>query len=115
MSEVIGVVSKIINKDSFKLTLKGSIILDRYSSIPLNTPLYLSQNISGKLVQDEPTIVSKIIGVTTNDGIYVNIQRGYFVGFDMQDNANYEPKDKLRYYTSQEIQDLITRIKNDIY
>jgi hypothetical protein len=141
MSEVIGVVSKIIDKDSFELTLKGSIILDRYSSIPLNTPLYLSQNISGKLVQDEPTIVSKIIGVTTNDGIYVNIQRGYFVGFgpqvffasaepylfvssdnklfkttdNMRDNANYEPKDKLRYYTSQEIQDLITRIKNDIY
>lgn len=118
MSEVIGVVSKIIDKDTFELTLKGSIILDRYSSIPPDTPLYLSQNISGKLVQNEPTIVSKIIGVTTNDGIYVDIQRGYFVGFgpqvffasakpylfvngdnklfqtatNLRDNANYEPK-----------------------
>ena len=141
VSEVIGVVSKLIDKDTFELTLKGSIILDRYSNIPENTPLYLSQNISGKLVQDEPTNVSKIIAITINNGIYVNIQRGYFVGFgpqvffasaepylfvsndnklfqtatNLQDNTDYEPKDKLRYYTSQEIQDLITRIKNDIY
>jgi hypothetical protein len=141
MSEVIGVVSKLIDKDSFELTLKGSIILDRYNNIPENTPLYLSQNISGKLVQDEPSLVSKIIGITRTNGIYVNIQRGYFVGFgpavffassepymfvssdnklfqtanNMKDNTNYEAVDKLRYYTSQEIQDLITRIKNDIY
>jgi hypothetical protein len=141
MSEVIGVVSKIIDKDTFELTLKGSIILDRYNNIPINTPLYLSQNISGKLIQDEPSIISKIIGVTTVNGIYVDIQRGYFVGFgpevyfasaepylfisndnklfktatNMQDNTNFEPQDQLRYYTSQEIQDIITRIKNDIY
>ena len=141
MSEVIGVVSKLIDKDTFELTLKGSIILDRYNKIPENTPLYLSQNISGKLVQDEPTNVSKIIAVTISNGIYVNIQRGYFVGFssavffasaesymlvssdnklfqtvnNVKDNTNYEVIDTLRYYTSQEIQDLITRIKNDIY
>lgn len=140
MSEVIGVVSKIIDKDSFELTLKGSIILSRYSSIPVNTPLYLSQNISGKLVQDEPTAVSKLIGTKTYDGINVNIQRGYFVGcgplvqiqthdnlifnaedkafytYDNQtDNTNYYPTGSLRYYTNQEIQDIITRIKNDIY
>ena len=141
MSEVIGVVSKLIDKDTFELTLKGSIILDRYNNIPENTPLYLSQNISGKLVQDEPTNVSKIIAVTISNGIYVNIQRGYFVGFssavffasaesymlvssdnklfqtvnNVKDNTNYEVIDTLRYYTSQEIQDLITRIKNDIY
>lgn len=133
VSEVIGVVSKLVDKNTFELTLKGSIILDRYSNIPENIPLYLSQNISGKLVQDEPNIVSKIIAITINNGIYVNIQRGYFVGFGPQvffasaepylfvssDNklfqTAYEPKDKLRYYTSQEIQDLITRIKNDIY
>lgn len=140
MSEVIGVVSRLIDKDTFELTLKGSIILDRYKNIPENTPLYLSQNISGKLVQDEPNLVSKIIGITRTDGIYVDVQRGYYVGFgpdvyiqtndsylffakdkpfvaydNHKDNTDYNKIDSVRYYTNQEIQDLITRIKNDIY
>jgi hypothetical protein len=141
VSEVIGVVSKLVDKDTFELTLKGGIILDRYSNIPEGTPLYLSQNISGKLVQDEPANVSKVIAVTNNNGIYVDIKRGYFIDsnhsvffasakpymFVNSDNklfrtanniiknVTYEIAKKLRYYTSQEIQDLITRIKNDIY
>lgn len=141
VSEVIGVVSKLVNKDTFELTLKGGIILDRYNNIPEGTPLYLSQNISGKLVQDEPTNVSKVIAVTNNNGIYVDIQRGYFIDSNHSvffasakpymfansdnklfrtanniiNNVNYEIAEKLRYYTSQEIQDIITRIKNDIY
>lgn len=140
MSEVIGVVSKLIDKDTFELTLKGSIMLDRYKNIPENTPLYLSQNISGRLVQDEPNLVSKIIGIARTDGIYVDIQRGYYVGFgpdvyiqtkddyiftakdkafithdNHQDNTDYNETSSVRYYTNQEIQDIITRIKNDIY
>lgn len=135
-SEVLGVVSKVIDKDNFELTLKGSIILDRYKSIPIDSILYLSQNVSGKLVQDEPLHISKIIGTVTRDGIFVDIQRGFFVSFvgpevQTQDGYIFRAKDrnfhtygdntsdylpeKLRYYTNQEIQDIITRIKNDIY
>lgn len=110
MSEVIGVVSKIIDKDTFELTLEGSIILSRYNAIPEGTPLYLSENISGKLVQDEPDFIIKIIGKTTSNGLQVDIQRGYYA-----EDTDTAITEDLRYYTSQEIQDIITKIKNDIY
>lgn len=113
MSEVIGVVSRILDKDTFELTLKGIIILDRYKNIPAQTPLFLSPNISGKLIPDEPNIISKIIGITTASGLEVAIQRGYY----LKDITQPDPEEitTLRYYTQQEIQDLVTRIKNDIY
>jgi len=109
MSEVIGVVSKIFDKDTFELTLKGSIILDRYDDVTDGDLLYLSSNVSGKLVKDEPYNISKIIAVKEPKGIFVDIQRGFYLNKENTDNLNF------RYYTEQEIQDLVTRIKNDIY
>ena len=148
MSEVIGVVSKIVNFNEFQLVLRGDIILDRYNSIPVGSILYLSDMITGKLVVNEPIRVSKIIGTKTELGINVNIQRG----FHLTDNEGYHPKYKkfltnnlltiigkdnkifnaapdpgqpdvditedglsLRYYTQEEIQEIIARVIADIY
>jgi len=147
MSEVIGVVSKIINLNEFQLTLRGDIILNRYDSISIGSPLYLSDIITGKLISNEPNKVSKIIGIKTDNGIRVNIQRG----FHLTDNEGYHPKYKefltknllnifgkdnkvfnaapdpnqpdividdrlsLRYYTQEEIQEIIARVIADIY
>lgn len=110
MSEVIGVVSKIISKDTFELTMKGSIILDRYNNIQNDTLLYLSPVITGKLTPLEPEYVSKIIAIKTGTGIYVDIQRGYNI--KAIPDQQY---DGLRYYTEQEIQDIITQVETDIY
>lgn len=169
MSEVIGVVSKIIDKDTFQLTLKGNIILDRYSNITTGSILYLSPIITGKLIPDEPDNVSKIIAIKTENGIKVDIQRGYhlkanklkgeylvtdddkyivtsdnnlisfktylseylvtddsknIITFDnkiiaarseMEGYEEYTEYYSLRYYTQQELQDIIVRITNDIY
>ena len=143
MSEVIGVVSEIIDINTFKLTLKGNIILDRYSNIQEGSFLYLSPLITGKLIPDEPENVSKIIAVKIQDGIKVDIQRGYHLKADtknieyfitkddkyivtdddrilsVSDNLfqynEYVEYDDLRYYTQQELQDIIVRITNDIY
>lgn len=110
MSEVIGVVSKITSKDTFELTLKGSIILDRYKNFQNDSILYLSPVITGKLTNIEPESVSKIIGIAKTNGIYVDIQRGYYL--KQTEEPEYED---LRYYTDEEIQNIITQIKTDIY
>ena len=110
MSEVIGVVSKVIDNDNFELTLKGNIILDRYNTIQNDKPLYLSPIITGKLTEIEPNNISKIIAVKIQNGIKVDIQRGYHL------IQSEEPiYDDIRYYTEQEIQDIINTIKSDIY
>lgn len=147
MSEVIGVVSKIINLNEFQLTLRGDIILNRYDSISIGSPLYLSDIVTGKLISNEPSKISKIIGIKTDNGIRVDIQRG----FHLTDNEGYHPKYKefltkdllnifgkdnkifnaapdpnqpdividdrlsLRYYTQEEIQEIIARVIADIY
>ena len=123
MSEVIGVVSEIIDINTFKLTLKGNIILDRYSNIQEGSFLYLSPLITGKLIPDEPENVSKIIAVKIQNGIKVDIQRGYHLKADQLINNSsnvpqyeeYVDYSDLRYYTDQELQDIIVRITNDIY
>ena len=109
MSEVIGVVSKIIDKDNFELTLKGNIITDRYSDIDNGKPLYLSPVITGKLIEIEPSNVSKIIAIKIQGGIKVDIQRGYHL---QQNELNYSD---VRYYTKEEIEDIINTIFKDIY
>lgn len=111
MSEIIGVVSKIIDKDTFELTTKGSIILDRYDNIENNSVLYLSSNISGRLVPNEPDKISKIIGIKINNGIRIDIQRGYHLIESNQETNDFE----LRYYTQQELQNIVTRVMTDIY
>lgn len=110
MSEVIGVVSKIINKDRFELTMKGTIILDRYDTYENGDFLYLSDIITGKLVNLEPRNISKIIAVKINNGIKIDIQRGYHLL--QTDEQTYTD---VRYYTNQEIQDVITTIMTEIY
>ena len=54
--------------------------------------------------------ISKIIAVKIQNGIKVDIQRGYHL------IQSEEPiYDDIRYYTEQEIQDIINTIKSDIY
>lgn len=110
MSEVIGIVNKIIDKDNFELTLKGNIITDRYKSIETGKPLYLSSIITGRLTEVEPEYVSKIIGIKTSNGLKVDIQRGYNL-IEHQD----EEFTNTREYTPEEIQEIIDTVKKDIY
>ena len=109
MSEVFGVVSKLIDKDTCEVVLKGNIKTDRYNYIPKGTILYLSSTVAGRLIDTEPYQISKIIGVKSKDGIEVDIQRGYNLH---PKNVEYETP---RFYTEQEIQDIINTIMRDIY
>lgn len=114
MSEIFGVVSKIIDNNTFEITLDGSITTDRYDNIKDGSMLYLSPIVPGKLIDTEPNIISKIIGIKIKEGINVNIQRGIYLE---RLNASQEEAEEveLRYYTEQEIQDLIDQIIKDIY
>lgn len=113
MSEVIGVVSKIINKDEFELTLRGIVETDRYNDFENGAILYLSATVTGRLTPHEPSPVTKIIGIKAENGIIVKIQRGY----DIRDDAHdpYLLYTDTRLYTEQEIQDIIKIVKDDIY
>ena len=109
MSEVIGLVSKLIDARTFEITTKGFLKTDRYDYMTNNSILYLSPVISGRLVDTEPGKISKIIGIKVKDGIEVDIQRGY----DLHpENKEYE---KPRFYTEQEIDNIIQTILKDIY
>lgn len=110
MSEVIGVVSRIIDKDHFELTLKGNIETDRYDSYDNQDYLYLSDIITGKLVNLEPRNISKIIAIKIEHGIKVDIQRGYHL---LQ--TDEETFTDVRYYTEQEINDIINTVMTEIY
>ena len=110
MSEVIGVVSKIIDKDNFELTLKGNIETTRYNNYNNKDYLYLSDVITGKLVNIEPRNVSKIIAIKIENGIKVDIQRGYHL---LQ--TEEETFTDVRYYTEQEINDIINTVITEIY
>lgn len=109
MQEVIGLVSNIIDNDTFEIITKGELETERYNYIPNGSILYLSPVITGRLIDTEPMKVSKIIGIKTKNGIEIDIQRGY--------DLHPEHKDfkKARRYTEQEIQDIINIIKRDIY
>ena len=104
MSEVIGVVSKIINKNEFQLCMKGNIFTSRYDSIPNGSYLYLSNMITGKLIQNEPEDISKIIGIKIKNGqINIDIQRG----FHLTDNEGY--KEKYRSFLTKELYKIKTK------
>ena len=109
MSEVFGVISNIIDADTCEVVLKGNIKTNRYDYIPKGSILFLSPTISGRLIDAEPYKVSKIIGIRSKDGIEVNIQRGY--DLHPEEVNNETP----RFYTEQEIQDIINTIMKDIY
>lgn len=110
MQEVIGVVSKVYNNNKLELTLKGDIIIDRYNDVPIDSYLFLSTMMPGRLVQDEPDTITKIIAKKIENGIHVCIQRGYYLEDNESDNLY-----QTRYYTENELIEVINRIKRDIY
>lgn len=102
-SEVCGVVSKVIDLDNFEILTDGEIETDRYS-FDKDTPLYLSNAVSGRLVSIEPDDIIKQVAVQSVGGIIVNIQRGYRTA-DVQDSS-----EELEPYTQDELDEIIKNI-----
>jgi hypothetical protein len=113
LSEVVGVVGKVIDKDNFELVLKGDIETNKFDLIPDDSPLYLSPLITGKLIPNEPNNISKVIAIKKKYGlIKVDIQRGYSLIDEKIDSTTYSD---ARFYTTQEIKEITNQIISDIY
>lgn len=101
-SEVIGLVSQIIDNDTFVLTNTGTLYTDRYT-FPNNTVLYLSDINPGKLVSIAPTFV-KPVAIQTTNGIIIDIARGWADKDSVSEPTEYEA------YTQEELDEIISNI-----
>ena len=88
-SEVVGVVSNIINEDRFNIINTGMLVINKYT-FPTGTQLYLSNSTSGKLVSIQPGNVIKPIATQSNNGIIINIERGWIPENPTSDDIVYE-------------------------
>ena len=103
LSEVIGVVYEILNENEFIIINGGEVILDRYS-YDTGSSLYLSELEKGKIISIRPEKVIKPVGVKTDNGIMVNIQRGIY------DEIAEEISEELESYTKEELDEIIKNI-----
>lgn len=92
--EVVGIVTKVIDKNNFTITVSGEFKTDIYDSYSNGTVLYLSDSDVG-LLTDIPTTYIKPIGIKISSGILINIQRANVY-------SNYGLENET-YYTSEEI------------
>lgn len=102
-SEVVGLVSEVINENTFFLSNTGELITNRYS-FPLGTQLYLSNMIPGKLVSIQPGNVIKPIATQSSNGIIIDIGRGWIPENPTTDKVVYEK------YTKEELDEIINNI-----
>ena len=101
-SEVCGAVLSVQDNDTFTLITQGEIQTLRYA-FPSGTPLYLSEIYPGKLISIEPTSVFKQVAIQTDNGIMIDIQRGY-----KSPNPSYI--EELEPYTQDELDEIIKNI-----
>ena len=101
-SEVVGLVSRIVNNDTFVLTNVGVLYTDRYT-FPEGTVLYLSDVNPGKLVSIAPDYV-KPVAIQTTNGIIIDIVRGWTDEHSVLQPLEYEP------YTQDELDEIISNI-----
>lgn len=100
-SEVAGVVSEIIDVNTFKIKNSGLLQTDRYS-FDVDTPLYLSGATPGKLTSIAPVVI-KQIATQSNNGIIIDIKRGWILRDEME-VTEYEP------YTKEELDEIISNM-----
>lgn len=101
-SEVCGVVCEIVDVDTFVLTTSGYVKLDKYQ-FDIDKPLYLSENVPGKLQSIAPVSVVKQIATQSYNGIIVSIQRGFKIS-DTEVDFSLEP------YTREELDEIIKNV-----
>ena len=102
-SEVCGVVSNILGVNTFQLLTEGYLKTDKYS-FDIGTPLYLSESTSGKLTSIEPKGIVKQVATQTNNGIMIDIQRGYKISDTTVED------EVLESYTQEELDEIIKNI-----
>ena len=102
-SEVVGLVSEIIDEDRFMIANTGELLTNRYS-FPVGTQLYLSNIAPGKLVSIQPSNVIKPIATRSNSGIIIDIGRGWIPENPTSDEVVYEN------YTQEELDEIISNI-----
>ena len=102
-SEVIGVVSEVIDENTFKLINSGLLETNKYT-FPMGTQLYLSNLVPGKLVSIQPSNVIKPIATQSNNGIIIDIGRGWIPENPTGDKVVYEN------YTQEELDEIIKNI-----
>lgn len=101
-SEVCGVVSEVISKDSFLLVTKGSVQTDEYT-FDVNTPLYLSNAHAGRLTSISPFNIIKQVAIQDSNGIIVDIQRG-------MKTTETSSSEELEPYAKVELDEIIKNI-----
>lgn len=101
-SEVIGLVSQIIDNDTFVLANTGTLYTDRYTFTD-DTVLYLSDINPGKLVSIPPTFV-KPVAIQTTNGIIIDIARGWASEGSVSSPTEYES------YSQEELDEIINNI-----
>ena len=102
-SEVCGVVSDVQDKDTFTLIAKGKVITARYD-FENGSPLYLSEVHPGKLVSIEPRDIIKQVAIQVENGIEVDIKRGYKIANTQIESEELEP------YIQSELDEIIKNI-----
>lgn len=102
-SEVCGVVSEVQDKDTFTLIAKGKISTTRYN-FNNGAQLYLSEVYPGKLVSIEPRNVLKQVAIQIENGIEIDIKRGYKITDALIESEEMEP------YIQSELDEIIKNI-----
>lgn len=90
--EVVGIITEIVDKDNFVITVSGEFQTTLYDTYPSGTVLYLSDSVAGALTKS-PSQYVKPIAIKINTGILINIQRANEYGFETS----------LIYYSPSEI------------
>ena len=101
-SEVCGVVFDVQDNDTFTLITEGEVQTPRYT-FETGTPLYLSEAYPGRLMSIEPRNIFKQVAVQTENGIMIDIQRGYR-------DTNTFIDEELEPYTQTELDEIIKNI-----
>ena len=73
--EVVGVVSKVMDVNNFRVTTAGFFKTTLYDTYPNGTVLYLSEETAG-LLTNEYTYIVKPIAIKIDNGVVIDIQRG---------------------------------------
>jgi hypothetical protein len=72
---IIGMVTKVINANSFTYMTDGFFATSVFKNNTLGKPLYISDKNPGKVTQTQPN-VSKCVGYPVENGIVIHIERG---------------------------------------
>lgn len=107
-SEVCGIVSEVVNLNTFIMITEGELVVPRYQ-YPPDSILYLSESIDGHLTSIRPMYVLKPLGKQIEPGrILVSIQRG----FVMTEHDAFVDTEELEPYTQQELDEIILNVKS---